>query len=94
MKAPTTDPRITTKFDFAFGNVVHVDGKPLTVCGQGWSQWVTLQKGSFILRTTNDSGSHTLDARKEITSAERLLAHWKGFVANQQNPDFSGAVFS
>lgn len=90
----TLDSRITVKWDWTFGNLVLVDGIPLTACGQGWSQWCTLQNGCFMMRTTNDSGSHALACDVNITPARRLMAHWMGFVKNQTNPDLRGAVFS
>jgi hypothetical protein len=27
-------------------------------------------------------GEHSLDAREQITSAKRLIAHWRGYVEN------------
>ncbi len=76
--------RITCDFLRSFGNVVSVDGKALVVYGQGWSQWVTTDGISFDFHTTNPSGGHSLTV--SVTDANRLLAHWNGFVANQKNP--------
>lgn len=40
-----------------------------------------LVEGRFVL-SGGCHGEHSLDARSSITSADRLLAHWRGYVEN------------
>ncbi len=40
-----------------------------------------LIEGRFVL-SGGLYGEHSLDARASITSAERLVAHWRGYVEN------------
>jgi hypothetical protein len=58
---------------------LRVSGKELT-CRIG-DRFLTarLIDGRFVM-AGGFHGEHSLDAHKSITSADRLLAHWKGYV--------------
>jgi hypothetical protein len=60
----------------------------LRVAGEELSCWIgvrlltaRLVEDRFVL-AGGFWGEHTLDARVSITSADRLLAHWRGYVEN------------
>jgi len=65
--------------------VVRLDGKPLRVIygGIGWRRVVQClidAKSCRFVFTGGTDGVHSIAADGNITSAARLLAHWRGYV--------------
>jgi hypothetical protein len=84
----TTTPDVTSKFDWSWeANLVHIDGKPMFVCGQGWGIAILHDKsaGDYVMcvdvyMTCHRANQHRLSCN--VTDGARLLAHWKGYVEN------------
>jgi hypothetical protein len=67
----------------SIAGTLRVAGEELTVLTAGRFLRAYLDGDRFVL-TGGRWGDHSLDARETITSAARLLAHWRGYVENNQ----------
>lgn len=87
---PSVDARITGK--------VTLDGRPyLAIDGKGlmaffamrkvWRLRAELRDGRIVF-TGGKTGEHSIDARAAISSADRVLAHWRGYVENNDRAIF------
>ncbi|HEY2554173.1 MAG TPA: hypothetical protein VGI15_02905 [Candidatus Cybelea sp.] len=62
---------------------LRVAGEELAILTAGRFLRAHLEGDRFVL-SGGQWGDHSLDARASITTADRLLAHWRGYVENNQ----------
>ena len=75
--SPAVDPRIT------IGSAVAVDGVDFVAHVGGRELRVTHDGGRFVM-TGGQWGEHSIASDFAITNASRLLAHWRGYVENNE----------
>jgi hypothetical protein len=78
-QGPKIDPRIQV---IGRWHDVHVDGNRLFAPLFGGIFLAAYLEGDRFVFTGGRWGEHSLAADASITSADRLLAHWRGFVQN------------
>lgn len=87
MKAPTLAARIVAGQGHNYSEV-SIDGKMLRFTlsparGPSYQLGVSLRGDRFVF-SGGAHGEHSLDADALITSADRLLAHWRGYCQNTE----------